>query len=85
MRLNMKVGDLVQPIDNDMSLVLPVNGPKNNRFFDQVGIVLEKIEYSGLARGRRGSWINGGWWVIKFPAGLYEARRDALEVISEDR
>jgi hypothetical protein len=72
----MKTGDLVKVIENDMSLILPVQGPKNNRFFDQIGIVLGENREDC-------SRLYGHWWFVKFPAGLYEARSDAVEVINE--
>ena len=72
----MKVGDLVKVIKNDMSLVIPVSGIKNSRFFDQVGIILSKARWTG-------EWCE--WWIVQFPMGLYEASFDAIEVISESR
>ena len=71
----MKVGDLVKVIENDMSLVIPISGMKNNRFFDQVGIILSRSEVY------RGEWCE--WWLVQFPAGLYEASYNAIEVIHE--
>ena len=68
----MKVGDLVKVIKNDMSLVIKTPGPKDNRFFNQIGTIVN-VKDARLFR-----WAN-----VLFPAGLYAAREDALEVINE--
>ena len=73
----MRVGDLVKPTDNDMSLIVPIRGLKDNKFFNQIGLVLQKVD------GPRRSWISGAWWIVKFPAGIYEVRQDAVEVLNE--
>ena len=72
----MKVGDLVKVIKNDMSLVIKTPGPKDSRFFDQVGTIVKFYEPA--------PWeVKNPWFGVLFPAGYYEARADALEVISE--
>ena len=67
----MKSGDLIRIIKNDMSLVHREQGPKDNKFFGQFGVVLSVHDYS-----RR-------WYTISLPAGIYFARRDSIEVMRE--
>ena len=68
----MIVGDLVRIVKNDMSLVHPSRGEKNNKFFDQIGTVVKVYE--------RQRWDTlFSWFRILLPAGLYEAREDTLE------
>jgi len=70
----MKIGDLVKVIKNDMSLVIKTPGPKDNRFFDQVGTIVKFYEPA--------VWeVNNPWFGVLFPSGYYEARCDALEKI----
>jgi len=66
-----KSGDLIRIVKNDMSLVHRERGPKDNKFFDQFGVVLSIHDY------------NRRWYTISLPAGIYFARGDSLEVISE--
>ena len=70
----MKVGDLVKVIQNDMSLVIKKPGPKDNKFFNMLGTILKKNNYRLFA-----------WYDVLFPSGIYEAREDAIEVVSENR
>lgn len=71
----MKVGDLVKVIKNDMSLVIKSPGPKDNNFFNQIGTIVKIYEPA--------DWeIENPWYGVLFPAGYYEARHDALEVIN---
>tara|TARA_B100001250_G_C19619622_1_gene708767 strand:- start:451 stop:672 length:222 start_codon:yes stop_codon:yes gene_type:complete len=73
----MKKGDLVKVIKNDMSLVIPSlasSQPKNNFFFGQIGIIIEIYDPA--------AWeVNNPWYTVLFPAGYYDARRDALELL----
>tara|TARA_B100000963_G_C22035752_1_gene413185 strand:+ start:85 stop:294 length:210 start_codon:yes stop_codon:yes gene_type:complete len=69
----MKSGDLIRIVKNDMSLVHRESGPKDNKFFDQFGVVLSIHDY------------NRRWYRISLPAGIYFARGDSLEVVSERR
>jgi len=69
----MKSGDLIRIVKNDMSLVHREQGPKDNKFFDQFGVVLSIHDY------------NRRWYTISLPAGIYFARGDSLEVVSESR
>ena len=69
----MKSGDLIRIVKNDMSLVLKEHGPKDNKFFDQFGVVLSAHNYIRI------------WYRISLPAGIYFARGDSLEVVSEHR
>ena len=69
----MKVGDLVKVIKNDMSLVIKSPGPKDNNFFDQIGTIIKIYEPASV----------GQWLKVIFPSGIYEAREDAIELISE--
>ena len=79
----MKPGDLVKVVLNDMSLVIPVSGVKNSKFFDQVGVIVSKARWIGSSSMWTGDWCE--WWVVQFPAGLYEVSFKAIEVISENR
>ena len=69
----MKVGDLVKVIKNDMSLVIKSPGPKDNKFFDQVGTIIKIYEPVNI----------GPWFKVIFSSGCYDVRADAIEVISE--
>ena len=69
----MKAGDLIKIVKNDMSLVHRSTGSKDNRFFDQVGVVLEAYSYSKM------------WYKICLPSGIYFARGDSIEVVNEGR
>ena len=77
----MKKGDLVKVIKNDMSLVMPCiagGQPKNNFFFDQIGIIITVYDPA--------AWeVDKPWYTVLFPAGYYDARVDALELINENR
>ncbi len=74
----MKVGDLVKVVKNDMSLIIKAHGQKDNLFFNQVGTIIKVYEPA--------QWeVENPWFGVMFPAGYYEARQDALEVISEER
>ena len=73
----MKVGDLVKVIKNDMSLVIKSPGPKDNKFFNQVGIVIKVHD------PEKGYEADNPRYGVLFPAGYYDARRDALELIRE--
>ena len=70
----MKVGDLVKVIQNDMSLVIRNPGPKDNKFFDQIGTIVKIYEPATWETSRP-------WFGVLFPAGYYEARADALKKI----
>tara|TARA_A100001015_G_scaffold296932_1_gene377830 strand:+ start:1155 stop:1373 length:219 start_codon:yes stop_codon:yes gene_type:complete len=70
----MKVGDLVKVVENDMSLVIKTPGPKDNKFFDQIGTIVS----SGTQ-----PFLYQQWFKVLFSSGIYEARSDALEVIHE--
>ena len=72
----MKVGDLVKVLDNDMSKIIPVQGLKNNRFFNQIGMIIDRPR---LSSGRK----IGDRWIVQFPSGIYQACEDAIEVISK--
>ena len=72
----MKVGDIVKVIKNDMSLVIKNPGPKDNMFFDQIGTIVFYYEPAKWEFPRP-------WYGVVFPSGYYEARADALEVVSE--
>ena len=68
-----KVGDLVRVIENDMSIVIKTPGPKDNKFFNQVGTVVAVVNgYSLLS-----------WFLVLFPAGRYHTREDAIESIND--
>ena len=72
----MKIGDLVKVIENDMSKIFPIEGLKNNRFFDQIGVIIEEPDYwFPIRRHNR--------WVVQFPAGIYHACEGAIEVITK--
>jgi len=72
----MKTGDLVKVIKNDMSLVIKKPGPKNNKFFNQIGTIIKEAPYKyRLYR----------WFEVHFPSGVYETREDAVEIISAAR
>ena len=73
----MKVGDLVKVIKNDMSLIIKSPGPKDSMFFDQIGTIIKAYQ---PAVGCLNPWFG-----VLFPAGYYEVRADAIEVISENR
>ena len=70
----MKVGDLVRVIQNDMSLVIKKPGPKDNKFFDQIGTIVKAVKPNYGS-----SFIP--WFEVLFSCGYYEARKDALEKI----
>ncbi len=72
----MKIGDLVKVVDNDMSKIIPVQGLKNNRFFDQIGMIIDRPR---LSSGRK----IGDRWIVQFPSGIYRACEDAIEVITK--
>ena len=73
----MKPGDLVKVIKNDMSLVIKNPGPKDNKFFNQIGTVIKVYD--------RLSWETlFTWCTVLLPAGVYDAREDALELIPFD-
>ena len=73
-----RIGDLVKVVKNDMSLVIRNPGPKDNKFFDQVGTIVKIYEPA--------KWeVTNPWYGVLFPAGYYEARSDAIEVINEGR
>ena len=69
----MNVGDLSKIVKNDMSLVHKQDGPKDDKFFNQAGVVLSVHDYTRC------------WYTISLPAGIYFARGDSIEVISEIR
>ena len=69
----MKVGDLVEVIKNDMSLVIRNPGPKDNKFFNHIGLIVEFYDPA--------IWGGQPWYGILFPVGYYEARADALKVV----
>ena len=74
----MKVGDLVRVVKEDMSLVIKVHGQKDNLFFGKVGTIIKLYDPA--------KWeVANPWYDVLFSAGLYQAREDALEVISESR
>ena len=77
----MNIGDIVKVVKNDMSLVMPCivgSLPKNNLFFNQIGIIISVYDPA--------AWeVNNSWYTVLFPAGYYEARLDALELINESR
>ena len=71
----MKVGDLVRVVKNDMSLVIKTAGPKDGNFFNQIGTIVKVYEPK--------QWqVILSWYGVLFPSGYYNARRDALEVVS---
>ena len=73
----MKTGDLIRVVKNDMSIVMKVNGPKDKMFFDQVGTIVKVYD--------RDEWTTlFSWFKVLLPTGLYEARQDAIEVVSEE-
>ena len=73
----MKSGDLVKVVKNDMSLVIRNPGPKDSKFFNQVGTIIRVYE--------RQKWDTlFSWYRVMFPAGIYEARQEALELIREN-
>jgi len=39
-----KPGDLVKVVKNDMSLVVKNPGPKDNKFFNQIGTIIKVYE-----------------------------------------
>ena len=70
----MQVGDLVKVIKNDMSLVIKAPGPKDNKFFDQIGTIVKLYEPA--------TWeVKNPWYGVLFSSGYYEARHDALCLI----
>ena len=73
----MKIGDLVKVIKNDMSLVIkfPI---KDNLFISQFGTIIHVYDRKKLETFY-------SWYGVIFPAGYYEAREDALEVISHPK
>tara|TARA_Y100001973_G_C5149656_1_gene307376 strand:- start:13 stop:312 length:300 start_codon:yes stop_codon:yes gene_type:complete len=70
----MKLGDLVKVIKNDMSLIIKNPGPKDNRFFNQIGTIVGIYDPAPWEK-------NNPWYEVLFPAGYYDARASALEVI----
>ena len=74
----MKIGDLVKVIANDKSLIIPIKGVKNDKFFDQIGVLLDRLPHPFLDH-----LFPDEWWLVHFPAGIYEARYSALEVIND--
>jgi len=71
-----KPGDLVKVVKNDMSLVVKNPGPKDNKFFNQIGTIIKVYE--------RQKWDTVfSWYRVMFPAGIYEARQDTLAIIEE--
>jgi len=72
----MQVGDLVKVIENDMSKIIPVQGLKNTRFFNQIGMIIDRPR---LSSGRK----IGDRWIVQFPSGIYQACEDAIEVITK--
>ena len=72
----MKVGDLVLVIENDMSKVIRQYGPKDNLFFGQIGMIIDRPRTSS---GR--AMINGRW-IVQFPAGLYQVQETAIKKIT---
>ena len=66
------LGTLVKVIQNDMSLVIKNPGPKDNKFFNQIGTIVKIYDPEHLGYY---------WYGVLFPAGYYEARTDALEVL----
>ena len=74
----MKPGDLVKVVKNAMSLVIKKPGPKDDKFFNQVGTITRVY--------KRKKWDTlFSWYQVMFPAGIYEARQDTLEVIEEGK
>ena len=72
-----KINDLVKVIKNDMSLVIKHPGPKDDEFFDQIGIIIKRLTVE--------SWVALNWYGVLFQSGYYEVRHDAIEVINESR
>jgi len=72
----MKQGDLVRVVKNDMSLIMKYPGPKDNKFFNQIGTIVKVYD---PARWK----VSNPWYDVLFPAGFYHARADAIEVISD--
>ena len=70
----MKPGDLVRVVKNDMSLIIKNPGPKDNKFFNQVGTVIKVYDPK--------KWdLFSEWYGVLFPSGYYNARKDSIEVI----
>ena len=76
----MNVGDLVRIIKNDMSLVIRQPGPKDNKFFNQIGTIVERIGNNDMDPY---DVHCSAWWGIQLPTGYYLVRSDAIEVIDE--
>ena len=71
---NLKVGDLVRVVKNDMSLVIRCAAPKDNLFFNQIGTILTVYD--------REKWeVHKHWYIVLFNSGIYEAREDALTLV----
>ena len=71
----MKAGTLVKIVKNDMSLVIKKPGPKDSKFFNQVGTIIRETPYKyRLFR----------WFEVFFPSGIYETREDAIMVLEEN-
>ena len=70
----MKVGDLIKPIKNDMSVIIRMDMQfKDNLFFDNYGIIIDRLETT--------TWKL--WFIVTFPSGIYAARHDAIEIVYE--
>ena len=67
----MKVGNLVKVIKNDMSLIIKTPGPKDNKFFNQIGIITNILT----------GFNYPCWYEVLFPAGFYTVRIDSIKVI----
>ena len=71
----MKIGDLVKVVKNDMSLIIKIEGMKDNLFFDGVGTIVKEFPEM--------RWqMPYSWYEVLFPSGIYSAREDAIEVLS---
>jgi hypothetical protein len=67
-----KVGDIVRVVLNDMSLVIKKPGPKDSKFFNKLGTIIKCNKYRLF-----------NWYDVLFSVGIYEAREDAIEVVSD--
>ena len=68
-------GDLIKIVKNDMSIVMKNSGPKDNKCFNKVGVVL-RYQCYGLPGSKQ-------WFAVSLPSGIYLAREDAAEAINE--
>ena len=75
----MKVGDLVKVITNDMSLIIKNPGPKDNKFFNQIGTIIKVHKNDGTI------FNPVDWYGVLFPAGYYDVCSYAIKVINEGR